>query len=135
MPPPATLLQSHDTSYMLKRGWASEKSSQPTSCIHLHTFITLHKLVPQKTFDSLIAYLRLIPVYGSSWMYKIKKTHLWSSLFPNTQLHFGLNLLPLFGLFSAQIIIEDAVEAMLIPVPSNNDLTPPCDVFSKIHNG
>lgn len=73
MPPPATLLQSHDTSYMLKRGWASEKSSQPTSCIHLHTFIILHKLVPQKTFDSLIAYLRLIPVYGSSWMYKIFK--------------------------------------------------------------
>lgn len=73
MPPPATLLQSHDTSYMLKRGWASEKSSQPTSCIHLHTFIILRKLVPQKTFDSLIAHLRLIPVYGSSWMYKIFK--------------------------------------------------------------
>lgn len=124
---------------MLKRGWASEKlkSSQPTSCIQLHTFIILHKLVPQKTFNSLIVHLRLILVYGSSWMYKIKQKLICGPFFSQTQLHFGLNLLPLFGLFSAQIIIEDAVEpnAMLIPVPSNNDLTPPCNVFSKIHNG
>lgn len=70
-------------------------------------------------------------------MYKIKQKLICGPFFSQTQLHFGLNLLPLFGLFSAQIIIEDAVEpnAMLIPVPSNNDLTPPCNVFSKIHNG
>lgn len=90
---------------MLKRGWASEKlSSQPTSWIQLHTFIILHKLVPQKTFNSLIVHLRLIPVYGSSWMYKIKQKLICGPFFSQTQLHFGLNLLPLFGLFSAQIM-------------------------------